>query len=289
MRDLAKKFLKMGIIAFLLALYILSLQAYWDKGPEVESQSQPKASLTVKMRNQIFSFEIPKGITVREALEKKVGLSPLDYLSLSPTTLIEENATVLLRKVEERVKVEKEEIPFSTTFVPAPYLPFGKIEVLQKGLPGVREIHYRERVEDGQVVSREKIEEKVVQEPLGQVEAVGILFGSPEETIAVSLSYPQPLSDDFLVMEATAYCPLVSETDGNPWRTSIGLTSSYGIVAVDPTVIPYYTPLYIEGYGFAIAGDTGGAIRGNRIDLFFYTAEETRRFGRRMVKVWILD
>lgn len=289
MKDLVKKFLKVGIIAFLLAIYILSLQAYWDKGPEVESQGQPKASLTVKMRNQILSYEIPKGITLQEALEKKIGLSPLDYLSLSPTTLIEENATVLLRKIEDRKKVEKEEIPFSKTYIPAPLLPFGKIEVLQKGVPGIKEILYRERVEDGQVINREKIEEKVVQEPLVQIEAVGILFGSPEETVAVSLSYPQPSSDDFLVMEATAYCPLVSETDGNPWRTSIGLTSSYGVVAVDPTVIPYYTPLYIEGYGYAIAGDTGGAIKGNRIDLFFYTADETRRFGRRMVKVWILD
>ncbi|MCR4428915.1 MAG: 3D domain-containing protein [Caldiserica bacterium] len=289
MRDLGKKFLKVGIVGFLLAFYLLSLQSYWEKGPEVESGNYPKTSLTVKMHNKVLSFEVPKGISLRKALEGKVGLSPSDFLSLSPTTPIEEDTTVVLKKIEEKVTVERVEIPFSKTFVPASYLPFGKREVLQPGLPGIKEIYFREKVEDGQVVEREKVEEKVVQEPLGQIEAVGILFGSPEDTVAVSLSYPPPNSDDFLVMEATAYCPLVSETDGNPWRTSIGLTSSYGIVAVDPTVIPYYTPLYIEGYGYAIAGDTGGAIKGNRIDLFFYTAEETRRFGRRMVKVWILD
>jgi 3D (Asp-Asp-Asp) domain-containing protein len=289
MRNFLVKFFRIFIIVFLLAFYLVSLQAYWGKATEAVSQNQLKTALTVQMHDERLSFEVPSGISLRDALRNKVKLSEMDLLSVSPTTIIENETIVTLKKVEEKVIQEKESIPFPKKFVPAPYLPFGQREILQKGLPGIKEIVFFERIEDGQVVSKEKIEEKVTQEPLEQIEAVGILFGSPEETIKVSLTYPPPSSNDFLVMEATAYCPLVSETDGNPWRTSIGLSSSYGVVAVDPTVIPYYTPLYVEGYGYAIAGDTGGAIRGNRIDLFFYTAEETRRFGRRMVKVWILD
>lgn len=289
MRNVLVKFFRIFIILFLLAFYLLSLQAYWGKATEAVSQNELKTALTVQMHDERLSFEVPYGITLRDALRNKIELSETDLLSISPTTIIENETTVTLKKVEEKVIQEKESVPFPKKFVPASYLPFGQREILQKGLPGIKEIVFFERIEDGQVVSKEKIEEKVTQEPLEQIEAVGILFGSPEETIKVSLTYPPPSSDDFLVMEATAYCPLVSETDGNPWRTSIGLKSSYGVVAVDPTVIPYYTPLYVEGYGYAIAGDTGGAIRGNRIDLFFYTAEETRRFGRRMVKVWILD
>lgn len=289
MRNFLVKFFRIFIIVFLLAFYLVSLQAYWGKATEAVSQNQLKTALTVQMHDERLSFEVPYGISLRDALRNKVKLSEMDLLSVSPTTIIENETIVTLKKVEEKVIQEKESIPFPKKFVPAPYLPFGRREILQKGLPGIKEIVFFERIEDGQVVSKEKNEEKVTQEPLEQIEAVGILFGSPEETIKVSLTYPPPSSDDFLVMEATAYCPLVSETDGNPWRTSIGLSSSYGVVAVDPTVIPYYTPLYVEGYGYAIAGDTGGAIRGNRIDLFFYTAEETRRFGRRMVKVWILD
>ena len=66
-------------------------------------------------------------------------------------------------------------------------------------------------------------------------------------------------------------------------------------MAVDPRVIPLGTRLYVQSldgssdYGFAVAEDTGGAIKGNKIDLFFETAEQVRQFGRRRVKVYILD
>ena len=61
-----------------------------------------------------------------------------------------------------------------------------------------------------------------------------------------------------------------------------------GVVAVDPNVIPLRTKLYVEGYGFAIAADVGGAIKGNRIDLFFNTIDECMNYGRKKVKVYIL-
>jgi 3D (Asp-Asp-Asp) domain-containing protein len=61
-----------------------------------------------------------------------------------------------------------------------------------------------------------------------------------------------------------------------------------GIVAVDPNVIPMGTKLYVEGYGEAIAADQGGAIKGNRIDLFFGSHQEALNFGKRTVKVTIL-
>jgi 3D (Asp-Asp-Asp) domain-containing protein len=61
------------------------------------------------------------------------------------------------------------------------------------------------------------------------------------------------------------------------------------VVAVDPSVIPLGSRLFIEGYGYAIAGDTGGAIQGMRIDLCFNSYDEAIRFGRRTVKVYIVD
>ncbi|WP_213974861.1 3D domain-containing protein, partial [Tepidanaerobacter acetatoxydans] len=61
-----------------------------------------------------------------------------------------------------------------------------------------------------------------------------------------------------------------------------------GVAAVDPKVIPLGTRVYVDGYGFARAEDTGGAIKGDKIDLFFNTSEETKRFGRRWVTVYVL-
>jgi len=63
----------------------------------------------------------------------------------------------------------------------------------------------------------------------------------------------------------------------------------HGIVAVDPTVIPLGTRLYVEGYGFALAADTGSAIRGYKIDLFMEYIGDARQFGRRDVTVFILE
>ena len=61
-----------------------------------------------------------------------------------------------------------------------------------------------------------------------------------------------------------------------------------GMVAVDPDVIPLGTQLYIEGYGYAVADDTGGAIVGNRIDLAMDSTSEAENFGRRDVVVYVL-
>lgn len=72
--------------------------------------------------------------------------------------------------------------------------------------------------------------------------------------------------------------------------TATGIYPLYkGIVAVDPSVIPLHTKLYIPGYGEAVAEDTGRDIVGYRIDLFHETYEEAINFGRKEVKVYIYE
>lgn len=68
----------------------------------------------------------------------------------------------------------------------------------------------------------------------------------------------------------------------------IGMPLQRGVVAVDPNVIPMGTKLYVEGYGEAIAADQGGAINGNRIDLYFDSHQEAMNWGMKAVKVSIL-
>lgn len=93
-----------------------------------------------------------------------------------------------------------------------------------------------------------------------------------------------------LTMEATAYEPgPVSNGKWSTGYTAIGLKAGLGVVAVDPTVIPLRSRLYIEDYGYAVAGDVGAAIKGNRIDLGFPTVDECVQFGRQKVVVYVLD
>ena len=88
--------------------------------------------------------------------------------------------------------------------------------------------------------------------------------------------------------EATAYTDDVESQGKWVGQTASGMKPQVGVIAVDPKVIPLGTKLYIEGYGDAIAGDTGSAIKGNRVDLFMETRENCMEFGRKNVKVWIV-
>lgn len=88
-----------------------------------------------------------------------------------------------------------------------------------------------------------------------------------------------------VIMESTAYS---AQQPGLSNYTFSGHRAVRGVIAVDPSVIPLGTWVYVEGYGRALASDTGGAIRGNKIDLCFDTVAEAIQHGRRNVRVWIL-
>ncbi len=108
-------------------------------------------------------------------------------------------------------------------------------------------------------------------------------FSSAERT-------PAPLQ--CIDMKATAYSNDPKSISVPKWRD--GLTSTLakadrGVIAVDPTVIPFGSVLWVEGYGYGIALDRGSAIKGYRIDLFFNTRREALRWGVKKVKVCIID
>ena len=93
-------------------------------------------------------------------------------------------------------------------------------------------------------------------------------------------------------MSASAYTAASSgksESSSAFGITATGIRAERGVVAVDPSVIPLGSKLYIEGYGFAKAADTGPSIKGNKIDLYYETLAEARQFGRRNIKVYLIS
>ena len=118
--------------------------------------------------------------------------------------------------------------------------------------------------------------------------ALVLLLTSPAAAIAPVIfpvkvqeyQKPEPPEPEPVVFESTAYT----------WtgcRTATGIWPSRGTVAVDPRVIPLGTELHIEGYGPAVAADTGGDIQGARIDLYMDTKHECLQWGRRKVQIQI--
>ena len=92
-------------------------------------------------------------------------------------------------------------------------------------------------------------------------------------------------------LEATGYAPFDNISglcaDESPWSTSTGSRPGPGTIAVNPQVIAYGTRMYVPGYGWGVAADTGAAIRArdDLIDLFFATHAEAIRWGRRKIEV----
>ncbi|QGS68556.1 hypothetical protein CV093_08500 [Oceanobacillus sp. 143] len=92
------------------------------------------------------------------------------------------------------------------------------------------------------------------------------------------------------MMSSTAY---TIESSGGSGVTSTGIdlrkNPNAKVIAVDPSVIPLGSVVHVEGYGYAIAGDIGGAIKGNKIDVYVPTQKAALNWGRRTVKVTITN
>ncbi|KRF55765.1 peptidoglycan-binding protein [Bacillus sp. Soil531] len=120
---------------------------------------------------------------------------------------------------------------------------------------------------------------------------------STPSTSAPSTSTPAPAPaqesksvSKEITVEATAYTAYCAGCSGIT-ATGIDLRSNPNrkVIAVDPRVIPLGSRVYVEGYGEAIAGDTGGAIKGTRVDLFMASQSSALNWGRKTVKLQILD
>lgn len=93
-------------------------------------------------------------------------------------------------------------------------------------------------------------------------------------------------STNYFIVNSTAYSTDGFTASGSKTNRD---SNGYSTIAVDPTVIPMGSKVYIEGYGYAIASDTGSAIKGHIIDLFFNTEAEALNWGRRDVNIRIIN
>jgi len=217
--------------------------------------------------------------TVEELLkEAKITVNSADKVSLELAASVESGQTVSITRRTEEVKVAEEAIPFQTERQPNQELFKGTEKVLTPGVEGKTKITTKIFYENGKEVDR-KEERAVAQQPVNQV----VAYGTKDRPVVVAARGGSSFTaSKTLTMAASAYSMPGS-------RTASGTAAGPGTVAVDPSVIPLGTKLYIEGYGHAVASDVGGDIKGNRIDLHFDTVDAARQFGRRVVKVYVVQ
>ncbi|MEI3610211.1 ubiquitin-like domain-containing protein [Pseudogracilibacillus sp. SO10305] len=227
--------------------------------------------------------------TVKELLQDEdIKYSKQDKIEPALDKDLKEGMTVTVTKVKTETKEVTEALSFNTDEEKDSELEKGESRTISEGEEGKVERTYEIVYENGEEVDRTLLEENVVQKPKNKKVAIG----TKEEVETVSTSNSQePSGGKELTMEATAYgadcagCSGISAT-GMDLRGS----PTPKVIAVDPNVIPLGSRVWVEGYGEAIAADTGGAIKGNIIDVLVESeAYAADNWGRRTVKVKILD
>jgi 3D (Asp-Asp-Asp) domain-containing protein len=162
----------------------------------------------------------------------------------------------------------------------------GTSKVAGKGAPGMRRVLVQFIQSANGNIQAQVISSRVIRAPRPRIIADGAVKSDEFSALMRrGIEKTALIAESAMRMVATAY---TADCSGCSGFTALGRRAGRGIVAVDPRVIPLGTRLYIPGYGVAVAGDTGGAIHGNRIDLGFDSTSDAMRFGRREVTIYRL-
>lgn len=264
-------------------MYSLPITTYSDYWRATKVWSSYLGGLAVLVAGTRFSALTPEmkdmgQLFVRQPVNSLQAATPTvgqQQSNIEANNLNITSTSVISDRVTTKTELKDTEIPFETQYIES-----------EKVLPGMRRV--QEEGEKG--VAREvvKIFEANGQPTDQQVYAFELK--APKKKVVIQNSKPA-VGEHFelanvnvtrtISVEATAYT-----YTGN--RTATGLEPREGLIAVDPKVIPLGTKVYVEGYGYAIAADTGGDIRGNRIDVFFANLRRCIDWGRKPVRVHVL-
>jgi uncharacterized protein YabE (DUF348 family)/3D (Asp-Asp-Asp) domain-containing protein len=235
------------------------------------------------------------GTTVSDALMAAGEvISPDAEVSPALDTKLSAGMVITAPQRFARIKTQDVVVPFKTETFVDPSLHKGTRQIIANGASGLKIQVTKTIVTDGIEGSPEVTAEKVVTKPAPQLEAVGP-GGSASGAGGAKIipakrtrGSSKVTTGHRLRLVSTAYSPHEPGGGGGP-STAMGHPAVFGVVAVDPRVIPLGSRVYVVGYGYAMAYDTGGDIKGDRIDLCFDTGAECERWGVKSVTVIVLD
>lgn len=212
-------------------------------------------------------------------------------------------------RVEEKIEVLTEDIDYTIEKKNSNTLAKGKELVETKGVEGKLQKNYKVVYENGIEIKRELTNSSVIQQPVTKIVLVGTKVAvkkpaaikQPADVSHVSLVTRGDIRySKVLKMRGTTYTASYADTGKKPGDSGFGMTRSgtkvkKGTVAVDPWIIPLGTRLYVacpgaaQDYGYAVAEDIGGAVKGDIIDLYYETTSDRNNWFARNVVVYILE
>ena len=261
--------------------------------PTLDTQIDDNTKITIERWKPTVSVSINGEAKMQKTQAETVGefLTSLgveieegDVIEPSVDEVITDGLQIQVQTKEIKTEIEDRPMSYSTEVVETADMAYGEKKVTQQGRNGVKTVTLEREYLGGELVNENVKDVVVKEEPVNEIVLKGTYRANSVTDVFTGESYTYTKVYD---MEATAYT--ISD-DGWSNKTASGMSTFVGMVAVDPNIIPLGTKIYVEGYGIAIAGDTGGAIKGNIVDLFFNSASECYQFGRQHgLKVYILE
>lgn len=254
---------------------------YIKKSMDVQVEVDGKILTMNSAENDVEDMLKAEGIKINED----------DQVVPSKDQALEKDLKVTIIRVETKTIKETKALAYSTVSKNDSNLDKGKQKLVQDGKAGEKVVTTKVTYENGKEVSRKIISEAVTKKPVQKVVAMGTKIKTNASWYSASRGTSSFGANRVISVRSTAYSP---RKDYGRALTASGMvaarnTNGISTVAVDPRVIPLGTKLYIEGYGYAVAADTGLAIKGNKVDLFFNTLTEARSWGARHVNVHIIN
>ena len=261
------------------------------------------AAVTVVYRGAMLRTAAREETAVQ--LLERLGLEVTeeDTLSLAPEEPVRGGMTLRVDRVVTRQETYTTAVPHDTTSCQDPSLPEGTWEVLVRGRDGEVQTTAEVTYVNGQETGRKVLREYQTVAPVTEVVAMGtgpvpqVREPDPNELPVIKDGYIYLPTGEVLTYTSTGTVRASAYThtdEGCDLITSTGSRVHVGTVAVDPRYIPYGTRMFIMAssgsyvYGISEAEDCGGAIKGDRVDLYLPTYEQCMEFGRRVCTVYYL-
>ncbi|MDT8718684.1 DUF348 domain-containing protein [Clostridium sp. 19966] len=260
--------------------------------PSLDSKLTKNETITVKKAFNVTLTVDGKTMNILTAddsidsMLKDEGIAVSDKDKITPQlkSSLSENQQITVVRVDTKSIVSTEAVDFNVVTKQDTDLANTVKKVVQTGQKGEKTITTQVVYEDGKEVSRTVENEKVTKSPVDQIVIAGTLPVIPLSRGGDSLAYTRVFKS-----RSTAYS---SKETGSTYtasgRKAVRNSGGYSTVAVDPSIVPYGTKLYIEGYGLAIAADCGTAIVGTNLDLYFDSIGEANNWAVRYVNVYVL-
>ncbi|MBQ4560978.1 MAG: G5 domain-containing protein [Clostridia bacterium] len=223
-----------------------------------------------------------KDVTVGEIIDQlSLTLDANDTVNHNRTDKVFDGMQIRIDRVETKAHTETVTIPYTTKVVESQTIPKGTRKIVQAGVDGSTTQSITETYVNGELQKRDVSEEATNIAPTEEIVEVGV-GGVYTDSNGNSYAYSY-----YIDVTATAYGTLSG-------ITASGKAIQLGMIAVDPRVIPLGTKVYLTGswgdMGVHAAEDTGGSIKGNRIDVYLGDDYNLlRQFGRRSMRVYILE